>query len=188
MRRRARAVRPTRRARSSAVGREGVEYYNQLGYVPYDVGINENAARTLEYATADFSIAQLAKALGKTEDAKKYRERRRTTRSSTTIRAAGSAAATRTARGRPRSIPYKWGDAFTEGNALHYSWSVMQDVQGLIDLMGGDEKFVERLDAIFTTAADLSTKAITARSSTRSARCRSSTWANMPMATSRSST
>src|SRR3546814_7784611 len=53
-----------------AVGREGVEYYNQLGYVPYDVGINENAARTLEYATADFSISQMAKALGKTADAK----------------------------------------------------------------------------------------------------------------------
>src|SRR3546814_1140025 len=46
--------------------------------------------------------------------------------------------------------PYKWGDAFTEGNALHYSWAVMQDVQGLMNLMGGREKFVERLDAIFT--------------------------------------
>lgn len=46
--------------------------------------------------------------------------------------------------------PYAWGDAFTEGNSLHYSWSVMQDVQGLIDLMGGDRKFVERLDSIFT--------------------------------------
>src|SRR3546814_3686240 len=55
-----------------AVGREGVEYYNQLGYVPYDVGINENAARTLEYATADFSISQMAKALGKTADAEQY--------------------------------------------------------------------------------------------------------------------
>jgi predicted alpha-1,2-mannosidase len=47
--------------------------------------------------------------------------------------------------------PLKWGDAFTEGNSLHYSWSVMQDVQGLIDLMGGDKKFVDRLDSIFTT-------------------------------------
>src|SRR3546814_12603360 len=59
----------------AAVGREGAEYYNRLGYVPYDVGINENAARTLEYATADFSIAQLAKLLGKNPAAKKYRER-----------------------------------------------------------------------------------------------------------------
>src|SRR3546814_19799952 len=59
----------------AAVGREGAEYYNRLGYVPYDVGINENAARTLEYATADFSIAQLAKLLGKDADAKNYRAR-----------------------------------------------------------------------------------------------------------------
>ena len=66
--------RPTdKRGRTlTAVGREGVELYNQLGYVPYDVGINESAARTLEYATADFSLSRLAAALGKTEDAKKY--------------------------------------------------------------------------------------------------------------------
>ncbi|MBB5725151.1 putative alpha-1,2-mannosidase, partial [Sphingomonas endophytica] len=44
-----------------------------------------------------------------------------------------------------------WGDAFTEGNSIHYSWSVMQDVQGLIDLMGGDRKFVARLDSVFST-------------------------------------
>jgi putative alpha-1,2-mannosidase len=48
-----------------AVGRAGVKYYNKLGYVPYDVKINENAARTLEYAYDDFSIYQLGKALGK---------------------------------------------------------------------------------------------------------------------------
>jgi putative alpha-1,2-mannosidase len=50
-----------------AVGRAGVEYYNELGYVPYDVGINESAARTLEYAYDDFAIYQLGKALGKPE-------------------------------------------------------------------------------------------------------------------------
>jgi putative alpha-1,2-mannosidase len=48
-----------------AVGSLGVKYYNELGYVPYDVKINENAARTLEYAYDDFAIYQLGKALGK---------------------------------------------------------------------------------------------------------------------------
>ena len=43
----------------SSVGRLGAEYYNDLGYVPYNVGINENAARTLEYAYADFCISSL---------------------------------------------------------------------------------------------------------------------------------
>ena len=50
-----------------ATGRKGVEYYNQLGYVPYDVKIDENAARTLEYAYDDFAIYQLGKALHKPE-------------------------------------------------------------------------------------------------------------------------
>ncbi|MGZ3767584.1 MAG: GH92 family glycosyl hydrolase, partial [Mucilaginibacter sp.] len=50
-----------------ATGRKGVEYYNQLGYVPYDVKINENAARTLEYAYDDFAIYELGKALHKPE-------------------------------------------------------------------------------------------------------------------------
>ncbi len=47
----------------SSVGRLGAKYYNELGYVPYNVGINENAARTLEYAYADFCIARLAESL-----------------------------------------------------------------------------------------------------------------------------
>ncbi len=49
----------------NSVGRYGAEYYNELGYVPYDAGINENAARTLEYAYADFCIWKLAKELGR---------------------------------------------------------------------------------------------------------------------------
>src|SRR3982751_5203735 len=47
----------------SAVGRKGVRFYDSLGYVPYDVKIDENAARTLEYAYDDFTIYKLAKAL-----------------------------------------------------------------------------------------------------------------------------
>jgi len=45
--------------------------------------------------------------------------------------------------------PLKWGDAFTEGNSWHYSWSVFHDPQGLIDLMGGEKVFVEMLDSVF---------------------------------------
>jgi len=45
--------------------------------------------------------------------------------------------------------PLKWGDAFTEGNSLHYTWSVFHDIQGLIDLMGGEETFVRQLDQVF---------------------------------------
>ena len=45
--------------------------------------------------------------------------------------------------------PLKWGDAFTEGNSWHYTWSVFHDVQGLIDLMGGKKTFVQMLDSVF---------------------------------------
>ncbi|MGN6819821.1 MAG: GH92 family glycosyl hydrolase [Sphingomonas sp.] len=133
----------------SAVGREGVEYYNRLGYVPYDSGIKENAARTLEYAYADFALSRVATALGKTEDAALFRERAQNYRKLYDP-------STGWMRGRNKDgsfetpfNPLKWGDAFTEGNALHYSWSVFQDVQGLIDLMGGDRAFVAKLDSVF---------------------------------------
>ncbi|WP_183038014.1 MULTISPECIES: GH92 family glycosyl hydrolase [unclassified Sphingomonas] len=134
-----------------AVGREGVEYYNRLGYVPYDVGINENAARTLEYATADFSISRLATALGKTEEAKLYATRAQNYRRLYDTQSGWMRGRNKNGSWSTPFSPYKWGDAFTEGNALHYSWSVMQDVQGLADLMGGREAFVKRLDSIFTT-------------------------------------
>ena len=133
-----------------AVGREGVEYYNRLGYVPYDVGVNENAARTLEYATADFSLSRLATLLGKTDDAKLYATRAQNFRKLYDSESGWMRGRNKDGSWATPFNPYKWGDAFTEGNALHYSWSTMQDTQGLIDLMGGREKFVDRLDSIFT--------------------------------------
>jgi len=135
----------------SAVGREGVEYYNRLGYVPYDVGINENAARTLEYATADFSLSRFAAALGRTDDARLYAQRAQNYRKLYDPQSGWMRGRNKDGSWETPFNPYKWGDAFTEGNALHYTWAVMQDTQGLIDLMGGDTKFVDRLDGIFTT-------------------------------------
>lgn len=135
----------------TAVGREGVEYYNRLGYVPYDVGINENGARTLEYATADFAMARMADALGKRKEARRHAARAQNFRKLFDPTSGWMRGRNQDGSWSTPFNPYKWGDAFTEGNSLHYSWSVMQDVQGLIDLMGGDQKFVDRLDGIFTT-------------------------------------
>ncbi|MXP29138.1 glycoside hydrolase family 92 protein [Porphyrobacter algicida] len=145
--------RPTNREGNviSAVGREGVDWYNKLGYVPYDVGIHENAARTLEYATADFSISQLAKALGKPQDATLYARHAQNYRKLYDPTTGWMRGRNRDGSWETPFNPFKWGDAFTEGNAWHYSWAVMQDVQGLVDLMGGRQKFVDRLDSVFTT-------------------------------------
>ena len=134
----------------SSVGRFGAEYYNELGYVPYDVGIRENAARTLEYAYADFAIMQLAKALGKpTEEVEKYRQKAMNYKNLFDPE-------TKLMRGKNQDgsfqspfNPFKWGDAFTEGNSWHYTWSVFQDVEGLMTLMGGEKAFVDMLDSVF---------------------------------------
>ncbi|MDY0957642.1 GH92 family glycosyl hydrolase [Sphingomonas sp. CFBP8993] len=134
-----------------AVGREGVEYYNRLGYVPYDVGINENAARTLEYATADFSLSRLAAALGKTDDARKYAAQAQNYRKLYDPQTGWMRGRNQDGSWETPFNPLKWGDAFTEGNALHYSWSVMQDVRGLAELMGGNQAFINRLDSVFAT-------------------------------------
>ena len=135
----------------SSVGRYGAEYYNRLGYVPYDVDINENAARTLEYAYADFTIWQLAKALGKPQaDLSLFRKRAQNYRNLFDPE-------TKLMRGKNEDghfqtpfSPFKWGDAFTEGNSWHYSWSVFQDVDGLAGLMGGPDAFTAKLDSVFT--------------------------------------
>lgn len=138
----------------NSVGREGLTYYNELGYVPYDVGINENTARTLEYAYADFTIAQMAKKLGKKKIAEKFYVQSLNYQNVFDP-------STNLMRGKNQDgsfqspfNPLKWGDAFTEGNSLHYTWSVFHDVQGLIDLMGGKENFVKQLDNVFTMPPD----------------------------------
>ncbi|WP_460620827.1 GH92 family glycosyl hydrolase [Hymenobacter tenuis] len=136
-----------------AVGRAGASYYNKLGYVPYDVKINESAARTLEYAYDDFAIAQLGKALGRPKkEVALYQKRSQNYRNLFDKQ-------TRLMRGRNQNgtfqapfNPFKWGDAFTEGNSWHYTWSVFHDVQGLMTLMGGPKPFVEALDTVFTLA------------------------------------
>ena len=133
-----------------SVGRYGAEYYNELGYVPYDVGINENAARTLEYAYADYTIMQLAEELDKPEEEiEKFAERAQNYRNLFDPE-------TNLMRGKNQDgtfqspfNPFKWGDAFTEGNSWHYTWSVFHDVQGLADLMGGREAFTKMLDSVF---------------------------------------
>lgn len=133
----------------SSVGREGVDYYNELGYVPYDVDIHENAARTLEYTYADFTIARMAKTMGKDSLADMYFTKSMNYKNLFDP-------STKLMRGKNKDgnfqspfNPLKWGDAFTEGNSLHYTWSVFHDVQGLIDLMGGANEFAKMLDYVF---------------------------------------
>ncbi|MFT5757623.1 MAG: putative alpha-1,2-mannosidase [Alteromonadaceae bacterium] len=134
----------------SSVGREGVDYYNKLGYVPYDVGIHENAARTLEYAFADFNIGKLATALGKAEDAQHYLKKSYNYTHMFDLETKWMRGKNEDGSFQSPFNPLKWGDAFTEGNSLHYTWSVFQDIEGLKQLMGGNQAFIDKLDQVFS--------------------------------------
>lgn len=138
----------------NSVGRAGVDYYNELGYVPYDVGINENAARTLEYAYADFSLAQMATQMGKEEQALQFYQQANNYKKLYDPESGWMRGKNKDGQFQSPFNPLKWGDAFTEGNSLHYTWSVFQDVAGLIDLMGGDEAFGQKLDDVFNMPPD----------------------------------
>ncbi len=135
----------------AGTGRKGVEYYNKLGYVPYDVKINENAARTLEYAYDDFAIYQLGKALNKPEsEIGIYKTRSMNYRKLFDPSIGLMRGKNQDGSWETPFNPFKWGDAFTEGNSWHYSWGVFHDIQGLVNLMGGKKQFVAKLDSVFT--------------------------------------
>jgi len=136
-----------------SVGRYGVEYYNKLGYIPYNVDVNENVARTLEYSFADWCISKLAKDLGRPQEEIKLFEKRALNYKnvfdpSVNFMRGKNADGTFQSPFRPD----KWGDAFTEGSSWHWTWCVFHDPQGLANLMGGRDKMAQRLDEMFVAA------------------------------------
>lgn len=139
----------------NATGRRGVEHYNKLGYVPNDVGVNENVARTLEYAYDDYAIYVLGKALGKpASEINIYRERAMNYKKLFYPKHLLMAPRQKDGQFASYFNPYAWGGDFTEGNSWHYSWSVFQDVEGLKNLMGGDKMFIRMLDSVFIMPPD----------------------------------
>jgi predicted alpha-1,2-mannosidase len=131
--------------------KSGLEDYELLGYVPYDHGVGESVASTLEYAYDDFCVAQMAKEMGHADDRKMFTERSKNYRNLYD-------ASVGFMRGRKSDRswiepfdPLAWGGVYTEGNAWQWLWSVQQDVPGLIELMGGKEAFLKKLDELFST-------------------------------------
>ncbi|MBV1834395.1 GH92 family glycosyl hydrolase [Novacetimonas pomaceti] len=129
--------------------------YMKLGYVPIDKEA-EAASKTLEYAYDDWSLAQMARAMGKTEIAAEFEKRARNWRNVWDPKTGFMRA--RLSNGEfhepfdPAAAAY--GSDYTEGNAWQYLWSVPQDVPGLIATLGGNAKFVTRLDELFDTKVD----------------------------------
>ena len=133
-----------------STGRLGYEYYNTIGYVPYDVNINESAARTLEYAYDDWCIYQLGKKLGKSEkELAQFKKNAMNYKNLFDPSHNLMRGKNKDGKFQEPFNPLKWGDAFTEGNSWHYTWSVFHDPEGLIALMGGKDTFNNMLDSVF---------------------------------------
>lgn len=130
---------------------DGLEDYVKYGYVPVDRE-KEAASKTLEYAYDDWTIAEMAKALGREAEHDRFRERAKSFRNIFDPGTGFMRAKTTEGRFREPFDPTfaQYGSDYTEGNAWQYTWFVPHDVKALIDLMQGRERFVERLDQLFS--------------------------------------
>ena len=130
-----------------ANGRVRWKDYYQLGYIPYPESMG-STAQTLEYCYDDFCAYQLAKMTGN----KFYEEvfARQIYNYKNVYDPSVGFMRGRKLDGRWADFDaFEWGGPYCEGNAWHYNWSVFHDVQGLIDLTGGDERFVAKIDSVF---------------------------------------
>jgi predicted alpha-1,2-mannosidase len=134
----------------AASGRVGYEYYNKYGYVPNNVGIGQNAARTLEYAYNDWAIYKLGKTLGKTED-ELVQYKKHALNYKNVYNPNHKLMSGRDDKGLFNSTfkPEDWSGDFCEGNSWHWSFCVFHDPKGLIDLMGGKQDFNIMMDSVF---------------------------------------
>lgn len=137
-----------------SIGRDGAEFYRKIGYAPYPE-IHEATAKSLEYAYDDFCAAQLAASIGRHQEAADFA---RSAMNYTNVFDPKIGFV----RGRNSDgswiepfDPAEWGGPFTEGSSWHWTWSVFHDVPGLVKLMGGEEAFGRRLDAVFYTPPDV---------------------------------
>ncbi len=139
-------------------GRVGLTYYLEYGYIPYNT-MRESVSRTLEYAYNDWCVAEFARALGKTEDYEYFSKRAESYKNIIDVS---------TGFARPKDDQGNWLAPFnptfvghgserhyTEANAWQYTWFVPHDIQGLIELEGGRDKFLAKLDSLFTISSEI---------------------------------
>lgn len=140
----------------NGMGRRALQSYLKYGYIPLEDEVsdafhtNEQVSRTLEYAYDDFCVAQMAKALGKTDDYKALMVRSENWRNVLNPQTGYVDGRYADGRFQNEASPFQKQKFITEGAPCHYSWYVPQNPQGLIAAMGGREQFVSKLDSMFT--------------------------------------
>ena len=137
--------------------KENWDLWDKYGYFPCDIIKGESVSRALECAYGDYCAAKYLAAVGRAKEAAFFAKRAQNWKNVFDSSIGFGRGKTSTGKWREPFDPYAFGHGaendndFTEGNAFQYSWHVMQDVSGLVAAMGGCEKFVERLDSLFTT-------------------------------------
>lgn len=134
----------------TASGRHGHEHYNKLGYIPNNVGLGQNGARTLEYAYNDWTIYKLGKVLGKPEsEIDIYAQRAMNYQN--LYNPKHKLMTGRDDKGvfDEKFVAEDWSSVFCEGNSWHWSFCVFHDPQGLINIMGGEKEFNNMMDSVF---------------------------------------
>ncbi len=147
---------------SAMLDERGLNHYKSLGYIPYDLE-NESVAKGMEYALADWALAQVAKERGETDDYNYFLKRSNSftyyfDKSINFVRGIDSKGNFRNEPLDPFKSVHRIND-YTEGNAWQYTWLVPQNIQGLVDLFGSEEKFIEKLDSLFIVQGDLGEEA-----------------------------
>lgn len=135
---------------AGSYGRIGIEDYKRMGYVAADRH-DASVARSLDYAYDDWCIAQVARLRGRETEAASLLERSLSYRSSWHAEAGFMRARNADGSWVQPFDPYRWGGPYVEGGPWQSSWAVPHDVDGLIEMMGGRERFVARLDEMMST-------------------------------------
>jgi predicted alpha-1,2-mannosidase len=140
-----------------------LDLLKRYGYIPFDKdSTHETVAKGLEYALADGCVAKLAKSLGKNDDYKYFYKRSQSykhylDRSTGFMRGVSSDGNYRTPFNPFHAVHRQ--DDYTEGNAWQYTWLVPHDVHGLVNAMGGEKRFVTKLDSLFIVNGDMGQEA-----------------------------
>ena len=130
-----------------------IDLYKQLGYVPInEQHENWSVSKTLEYAYDDWCIAKFAQALGKQEDYMYFFKRSENWRNVYDAQSSFMRPKYEDGQFIHHFVPKEYTPYFCESNAWHYVWNVPQNIEGLIEAMGGTERFEQKLDSLFTFA------------------------------------
>lgn len=135
------------------MGRDGVRQYLELGHVPQDE-VRESASETMDYAYDDWCIAQIARGLGRTDVFRDFMERSKNYRNVFDPRVGFMRGRNRDGSWVEPFNPIDWGGSYVEGSVWQCGWAVQHDIPGLIELMGGREAFLAKLNELLDTPPD----------------------------------